>query len=197
MRRLALIATMLLAVIGGVASASVVTGAVDGNTPGDNTPEETAVSDVRGVATADPRGGPPWAVRILDGDSDRRCITVGRTDGRRFGPVDAHGRIIDTGAVINGACADPAADPLQLAVAGYGDSGGQGPRAVLFGIVAANVKSLLVAGPGGTRIVSPDSERTFAIVAEGDLPATVWTVTATLADGTARVYHPGSPTSVR
>jgi hypothetical protein len=195
MRRLALIASMLLAVVGGVAGASVVSGAVDANTPGEPTPVETAASDDRGASTADPRGGPPWAVRILDGDSDRRCITVGRTDGRAFGPVDANGRVIDTDAVITGACADPAADPLQLAVAGYGDSGGQGPRSVLFGIVAANVRSVLVTGPGGPGRVSPDGDRTFVIVAEGDLPATVWTVTVTLADGTSRVYHPGSPIS--
>jgi hypothetical protein len=197
MRRLALIAATLLAVVGGVASASVVTGATGGGAPGDVTPEETAVSDVRGVATADPRGGPPWAVRVLDGDSDRRCITVGRTDGRRFGPADASGRIIDTDAIITGACADPATDPLQLAVAGYGDSGGQGPRSVLFGIAAANVRSVLVTGPGGSRLVSPDGERTFVLVAEGDLPATVWTVTATLSDATTRTYHPGAPISAK
>jgi hypothetical protein len=192
-----LIASMLLAVVGGVAGASVVSGAVDANTPGDAPLEEMAVSDVRGAPTADPRGGPPWAVRILDGDSDRRCITVGRTDGRSFGPVDANGRVVDTDAVITGACADPAADPLQLAVAGYGDSGGQGPRSVLFGMVAANVKSVLVTGPSGPRLANLDGDRTFLIVAEGDLPATVWTVTVTLADGTIRVYHPGSPISVK
>jgi hypothetical protein len=196
-RRLTLTAAMLLAVVGGVAGASVVSGAVEGNTPGDAATEETAVSDVRGAPTADPRGGPPWAVRILDGDSDRRCITVGRTDGRRFGPVDADGRVVDTDAVITGACADPAADPLQLAVAGYGDSGGQGPRSVLFGIAAANIRSILVTGPSGPKLVTPDADRTFAIVAEGDLPATVWTVTVTLVDGAIRVYHPGSPISLK
>jgi hypothetical protein len=197
-RRFAIALAMVLAVIGGVASASVVTdGAGAGPANGPVQPEEQAVSETRGSPVADPRGGPPWAVRVLDGDSDRRCIMVGRTDGRAFGPVDADGRVVETEAIIRGSCADPAADPLQLAIAMYPASAGQGARTVLFAIADAAVESVRVVGPDGPRATKLDAARTLAAVYDGLAPSGSWTVTATLRDGSTRVYRPGALDSVK
>jgi len=197
MRRFAIAVAIVVAMVAGVASAGVVTSEV-AMPPAERPaqPEEKAVSESRGQSVADPDGGARWAVRVLDADSDRRCISVGRTDGKAFGPVDAAGRVVETEAFISGSCADPAAEPLQFAIATYAAAAGQGARSVLFALADPAVRSVQVTAPDGPQLVTLDSARSLVVVSRGLAPAGSWTVTATMRDGTTRIYRPGAVDSV-
>lgn len=198
MRRLMVVLGVVLAAVAGVASASVMTSA-DPTTPVDGgpSPEQYAVSDARGEAVADPRGGPPWAVRILADGGHRRCITVGRTDGKAFGRLDESGRVVDVPPLLSGDCGDPAAQPLQLAISNYAATPGQEARSVLFGVVAPDVAQVSVVAPDGPRAVTVDRARTFAVVYEGISPITGWSVTVTSRDGSVHTYGGASATSIK
>lgn len=187
-RRLAIAAAMLVAVGAGIASASLVTAGTAAEQPSGGRYELPA-GDVRtGDPVADPLGGPAWAVRVLGGDTSVRCIVAGRTDGQAFGPVDAKGQIQERGAVASGTCLDPAAEPVQAAVMRLDDSGGTGPRSVLFGVAAPDVTRVEVDAPGAEGAVTLDGARTFIVVSEGLTARGASTVKVTLSDGSKRSY---------
>jgi hypothetical protein len=179
----------MVAVVAGIAAASVVSPTTAAEQPAAGRDELPAGSIDTGAPAGDPRGGPPWAVRIYDAQSSRRCIVAGRTDATAFGPIDAKGEIYDTGAVTSGSCANPLEDPRQVAVARYADSGGDGPRTVLYGIVDATVKTVDVDAPGVDGPVAVDADRTFIVVREGLWPDGSVNVTFTLSDGSTRSYR--------
>ena len=180
---------MLLAVVAGIASASLVAPGTAAEQPV-NGRDELPSGDVQtGETVADPQGGPPWAVRIFDGETSERCIVAGRTDGTAFGPVDASGQIHDRGAVASGGCDDPADEPVQVAVMRYADTGGTGPRSVLYGVAAANVTSVEVVAPGFSGPVTLDARRTFLVVSDGLTDKGASSVVAVLSDGTTRSYQ--------
>lgn len=187
-RRLSIGVAVLAAIVVGIATASVVTTGTAAQQPPTGRDELPSGSVQTGAPVADPHGGPPWAVRIFDGDSSQRCIVAGRTDGEAFGPVDAEGRIHDTGAVASGSCTDPADGPVQVAVERFGDSAGGGPRSVVFGIVDATVTRVEVSAPGVQRGVALDAARTFLVLGDGLWQAGETSVTVTLSDGTTRPY---------
>jgi hypothetical protein len=188
MRRLAIGVAMLVAAVAGIASASLVTAGTAAEQPAGGRYELPA-GDVRtGDSVADPRGGPPWAVRILDADTSSRCIVAGRTDGQAFGPADATGRLHERGAVTAGSCLDPAAGPVQAAVMRLVDSAGAGPRSVLFGVAGPDVTRVDVVAPGAKGPVTLDAARTFIVVSEGLTVRGASTVEVTLSDGSTRSY---------
>ena len=187
MRRLVLVTTMLITMAAGIASASVV-GGVSAEPSMPYAVEPLAAVGQVGETVSDPRGGPPWAVRVTPTAAGERCIAVGRTDGRAFGPVDATGQILDAGPSFSGSCADPGSDPLQVALARYVDTAGTGPRSVLFGVADASVASIAVTQPSGIEPVTPDRYRTFVVVREDLARDEPWRVIATLTDGTQHVY---------
>ncbi len=187
-RRLAIAAALLLAVVAGIASASLVTAGTASEQPSAGRDELPSGEVQTGDPVSDTRGGRPWAVRIFDGGTSLRCIVAGRTDGEAFGPVDATGEISDRGAVASGSCGDPAAEPVQAAVMRFLDTAGTGPRSVLFGIAAPNVKSISVVAPGVSGSVRLDSKRTFIVVSDGLTKPGASTVAVTLSDGSTRSY---------
>ncbi len=189
LRRICIALGLMVAVVAGVAAASVVSPTTAAEQPAAGRDELPAGSIDTGAPAGDPRGGPPWAVRIYDAQSSRRCIVAGRTDATAFGPVDAKGEVHDTGAVTSGSCANPLEDPRQVAVARYADSGGDGPRSVLFGIVDAAVEPSTSIAPGVDGPVAVDADRTFIVVREGLWPAGAVNVTFTLSDGSTRSYR--------
>lgn len=87
-----------------------------------------------------------------------------------------------------GSCAEPAAEPLQVALARFADTAGTGPRTVLFGVADASVSSVTVAEPAGIEPITPAGDGTFVVVREGLARDEAWRVIATLDDGTQRVY---------
>jgi hypothetical protein len=187
-RRISIALALALAVLAGIVSASIVSpGAAAPPLPARD--ELPAGSVVEGSPVADPEGGPPWAVRVLDGDTSFRCIVAGRVEGTAFGPVDVSGQVTDTGTVTRGSCADPQADPAQVALARYADSAGAGARSVLFGIVSNDVTTATVVAPGAQGPVELDAARTFIVVSNGLTPAGASTVEVTLTDGTRRFYR--------
>ena len=145
----------------------------------------------RGEPVADPRGGPPWAVRIFDGDTSVRCIVAGAHRRRaRSAPSTRRVRSTTPGAVASGSCADPADEPLQVALARFADTAGTGPRSVLFGVAARERRqrrrrrARRVAGR-----VTLDADRTFIVVSDGLTATGASTVAVTLSDGSTRSYQ--------
>jgi hypothetical protein len=187
-RRISIALALVLAIVAGIASASVVSSGT-ASEPLPARDELPAGSVETGAPNADPRGGPPWAVRVLDGDTSTRCIMAGRVEGNAFGPLDRSGHVADSGAVPRGSCADPADGPLQVALARYADTAGTGARSVLFGVASANVTSVAVDAPGVTGPVTLDATRTFLVVSEGLTPPDACNVEVTLTDGTTRSYR--------
>jgi hypothetical protein len=189
MRRLAIAVAVALAAVAGVAAASVVSPGT-ASEPRQGGRDELPSGSVRsGEPVEDPEGGPSWVARVFDGDSSRRCLAVARTDGRAFGPADAAGRIRDTGDVASGSCADPADEPLQVALARFADSGGSGARSVLLGVADASVVSVTVLFGASKRQVALDGARTFVVVRRGLREAGTTTVEARLSDGSSRTYR--------
>jgi hypothetical protein len=187
-RKVAIVMALLLAIVAGVASASLVTAGTAAEQPSSGR-YELPSGDVRtGDPVPDTHGGPPWAVRIFDGDTSLRCIVAGRTDGEAFGPVDARGEIADRGAVASGSCLDPAAEPVQAAVMRFAETAGTGPRSVLFGVAAPDVTRVEVVAPGVSGPVTLDSARTFIVVSDGLTVRGGSTVAVTLSDGSTRFY---------
>jgi hypothetical protein len=189
LRKLSIAGAVLLAIVAGVASASLVSpGSAAEPLPGgrDELPSDSVET---GTPVPDPRGGHPWAVRIFDGDSASRCIVVGRTNGAAFGPVDTSGDIVDTGAVASGSCADPADEPVQLGLARFTDTAGVGSRSVLFGLADPSVQRVEITEAGRQRFVALDASRTFVVVGEGLAEEGASTITVTLRDGTSRTYR--------
>lgn len=187
MRRLTVVTAMLITMAAGVASASAVSGVSAEQSMPDVGGPLGALAPI-GETVPDPRGGPPWAVRVSTTPAGQRCVAVGRTDGRAFGPVDAAGQILHAEPSFSGSCADPGSGPLQVALARYADTGGAGPRSVLFGVADARVVSVAVTQPTGIEPITPDRYRTFVVVREEMARDQAWTVVATLTDGTQRVY---------
>ncbi len=188
-RRLAIALAMLLAVIAGIASASLVAPGTAAEQPVSGRDELPSGDVQTGDTVPDPQAGPPWAVRIFDGDTSERCIVAGRTDGTAFGPVDAAGEIHDRGAVASGSCGDPEDEPAQVAVMRFADTGGTGPRSVLFGVAAPNVTRVEVVAPGVSGPVTLDSRRTFLVVSDGLTANDASSVEVVLSDGTTRSYQ--------
>ncbi len=189
-RPIAITLATLLAIVAGIVSASLVSsGTASEPLPGGRD-ELPAGSVQTGAPVPDPHGGPPWAVRVFDADTPLRCIVTGRMDGDAFGPVDTAGHVIDTPPVARGGCADPDAEPLQVALARYADTGATGPRSVLFGVAGDDVTSVEVDAPGASGPVALDAQRTFAVVSDGLTPSGSAQVEVTLSDGSSRSYRP-------
>lgn len=187
-RRISITLALLLAIAAGIASASVVSpGTASAPLPARD--ELPAGSVVAGLPVADPRGGPPWAVHVFDGDTSWRCIMAGRVEGDAFGPVDASGHVTDSGAVARGSCANPQAEPAQVALVRYAGTAGAGARSVLFGIVSEDVTSVTVVAPGATGPVQLDPARTFIVVSDGLTPPGESTIEVTMTDETTRSYR--------
>lgn len=186
--RLPLAVAILLAGAAGVASASAFRiGAYQPPTEDPAEPGGAPLGQL-GESVPDPRGGPRWAVRITPTPLGRRCVTVGRTDGAAFGPVNAAGVILDTGPSFSGSCAQPGDEPVQVAVARYPGTAASSARTVLFGVAEAEVTSITVTHAGATTPVVPDGYGTFLLVRDGEPDDELWAVTVTLTDGTEDSY---------
>lgn len=187
-RRLAFAVAIIVTAAAGVASASAIGVGANAPPPADPAEPGGAPAGQLGETVADPVGGPPWAVRITPTPAGKRCITVGRTDGLAFGPVNAAGDVVDTGPSFSGSCAEPGDEPVQVALARYPALATGGARTVLLGFAEPEVTSIAVTRSGTREAVTPDGDRTFALVREGMSPDERWTVTVTLSDGTGRSY---------
>jgi hypothetical protein len=68
---------------------------------------------------------------------------------------------------------------------------------VLFAVADPAVTGVQVVAPDGPRPVALDGARSLVVVFKGLAPAAGWTVTATLRDGTTRIYRPGAVDSIK
>jgi hypothetical protein len=186
--RLPFAVAIILTAAAGVASASALRVGPYVRPPPDPAEPLNAPPGQIGEPVPDPGGGPPWAVRVTPTPTGNRCITVGRTDGSAFGPVDAAGDIVDTGPSFSGSCAPPGAEPVQVAVARYPGGEAGGARTVLFGFAEAAVTSVAVTRSGTLELIAPDRHHTLLLVQPGMSETDRWTVTVTLTDGAEFLY---------
>lgn len=143
--------------------------------------------------TNDPVGGPPWAVRVYQGQSGLSCLEVGRFDGRAFGPTRPDGTVADLPIEESGSCGDLDADVIQFGVVSLSRraNAGQGERTVLFGRASDSVRTLRVRRANQSGAVSIGARGTFIIVLTGLEEPTSIRLRAELDDGSSRDFALG------
>lgn len=192
-RRLTILLALVAAVVAGVASASAITAQVSPDTavsPPDIQPDGSGA--VVPVTAADPDGRPAFAVRVYRSRSGLTCPEVGRTEGGRFGQLDASGDVEAYGVEATGACADLAKGPLGVVVNHYPARGKLPARAVVFGVTTDAIASVRLSTAGGDRPVRYASNAYISVIREDALDGA--SLDVTLADGTTRSY-PLKPSS--
>ncbi len=168
----------------GLAAASIVIGDTPPRPAAAEHDDARAGSSRIAVRTADPSGGPDWAVRSYDGATGLRCVAVGRVDERRFGRLDSAGRVTEVAVDDSGSCADPTIASLQLAVSRSPRAAAAPATSVLFGTIdRTRIESIEVIDPRG-RIRQTDlSGGAVLIVSNGGDAGGVWTIVARFKDG--------------
>lgn len=167
MRRLiAVLLAGVLAVVAGVAAASAVSPTPEPAEPHERVAQAKLGSARSEARSADPAGGPLWAVRTYEGLTGQSCLTLSRTDGKAFGPI-VDGRIRDLPVDGSGSCGDLDGDRVQLLLATFAPT--PKPRSVIFGRVqdAASAVEVVVAGRATDVDVAADGS--FLLVVAADL----------------------------
>jgi hypothetical protein len=182
---------MILAALSGATAASALTDGRQGEAPADALAHVPGSERVGRSAPDPARRGMPWAVRLYEGRSGQSCLETGRTDGRRFGPIDAAGNIRDNPVNASGSCADLAADVVQLGVNRIPHTPASPARSVFFGRASRDVRSLVAEGVAGAGEVELDAERTFLIVLDRIVAPEALVLRATLVDGSQRTFRLG------
>lgn len=100
-RRIALLGTALAAALVAAVAIALV-GPGGGSSPalrGASPPESVRVTSTRllPMRVPDPRGGPPWGLRLLRTSRGWTCVQVGRVVGGRFGELGLDGAFHDDG----------------------------------------------------------------------------------------------------
>jgi hypothetical protein len=184
---------LVSAATAGIALADSVTGSA--------APEEVAAPDPTPVPgsesvesrTADPAGGPPWAVRVYKLASGDSCADFGREVDGRLGLIDGAGRFhVRRSADAGGNCGDPdAATGLLLAATFYPDDPTtdefEPPRTIIHGIAGVRVRQIEVRWPDRSEPVELSPRRGFVAVYDGQV--TDLLVTVTYRDGTVNTFN--------
>jgi hypothetical protein len=91
-RRWLLVAVAAILTAGGVAVADRAFDRTGADEPRDRTPRNVSPAGDPGVVPArarpDPRGGPPWALRVFTNAAGEECVAVGRLKGDALGTYD-------------------------------------------------------------------------------------------------------------
>ncbi|HYH89386.1 MAG TPA: hypothetical protein VEX67_09140, partial [Solirubrobacteraceae bacterium] len=162
-----LIALGALVSFGGVAVAERALDRRGADQPADRIPPNAAPGADPGVvtssATADPGGGPPWAVRVFTNRAGLDCAAVGRLIDGAIGTYDNARRFRALPADVSGACEPLATSGLLVAVQ-YHPSVPK--RTVVYGLTRDR-GPVRVTIAGVTRTVPSAGLGTFIDVREG------------------------------
>lgn len=127
------------------------------------------------VRAPDPRGGPPWGIRVFRSSRDYPCAQ--------------HGRVVDGRLVRIGS--DGKAHELALHCRGHSSPGGFGNTGRLFyGYVGPRARRVIFEGP--RRRVMPVRDGAYLFVVERPL-RTQPGITVVLEDGSRHLQTPGAP----
>jgi hypothetical protein len=186
-RRLIVLLALVVAAVAGVASASAITAQLSADTaasPTDVQPDGSGA--VVPVTTADPDGRPAYAVRVYRSRSGLVCPEVGRTDGGRFGQLNASGEVESEDVDATGACTDLAKGPVGIVVNHYPARGKLPARAVVFGVTTDAIASVRLTTGGVERPARFAGNTYLAVVREDALDNA--SLDVTLADGSTKSY---------
>lgn len=175
------------AVAAGVASASAITAQINPDTavsPPDLQPDGSGARVP--VTAADPDGRPAYAVRVYRSRSGLTCPEVGRTEGGRFGQLDAAGEVKAYGVEATGLCADLDKDPLSVAINHYPARGKFPPRAVVFGVTTDAISGVSLTTATGEARVRLVGNAYISVVRDDALAGA--SLDVTLTDGSTRSY---------
>jgi hypothetical protein len=180
LRRMKFLMALVVAIVAGVAGASVVMGSTDPSVP----PGPAALQP-DGTA----RGATParWAVRVYRSETGATCPDVNRTVGGEFGRVDGDGSFHPLALDSAGACVDlTAQNPYELVLRHMPATGERGARAIVFGVATAGVTSIALTVDGAVQDVPVANGAFVAPLTEDEVGEA--SVTVTLADGTQETH---------
>jgi hypothetical protein len=186
-RPLILFLALAAAVAAGVASASAISTAINPDTavsPADIRPDGTGARVP--VTAADPDGRPAFAVRVYRSKSGLICPEAGRTEGGRFGQLDAEGEVEATDVAATGVCQDLSKEPAGYVVNHYPARGKLPARAVVYGVTTDAVTGVALRTTTGDVRVRFASNTYIAVVRDDALQGA--TLDLTLAAGGTKSY---------
>lgn len=136
-------------------------------------------------ATADPVGGPPWALKVFTNAAGQDCLALGRLRGGTLGRL-VNGTFRPSPIDAAGTCFDLSRESLYATMKALpsGDS-----RTVVYGI-ARDRRPVAVTIGGRTATVTPRGQGTFIVVLRGVVPGPAQVRTTDAAGKTVRVMLP-------
>lgn len=173
-RMLASVALLAIATAAGVAAASALI------SPGDQSavsgpPEEKPAANTQSAEglSADPRGGPAWAVEVGRSAQGRSCARPGRTVGGKVGALDRNGAVREFPPE-GGNCLDVSALSDDQPVALFVDGEDRDPRTnerdpvtVVWGLAKPGIESVSITSPRGTRTLPVSARHAFIAIYRG------------------------------
>lgn len=152
---------------GGVAVAERQTDRAGSDQPTASVPDSAAGTAARGIvtssATADPDGGPPWALRVFSNPAGLDCVAIGRLLNGRLGTYDDVRAFHAVQSRIPGACDDLGKSGLLVAVQQQAQPL---PRTIVYGL-ARDRRPVRVAIGTTTRTLAPGALGSFIDVRTG------------------------------
>jgi hypothetical protein len=195
LRRMKFLMALVVAIVAGVAGASVVMGSTDPSVPpGPAALQPDGTGAVLAATASDPDGGAArgatparWAVRVYRSETGATCPDVNRTVGGDFGRVDGDGSFHPLALDSAGACVDlTAQNPYELVLRHMPATGERGARAIVFGVATAGVASITLTVDGAVQDVPVANGAFVAPLTEDEVGEAA--VTVTLADGTQETH---------
>lgn len=141
-------------------------------------PQTVQVSALRAT---DPGGAPPWTVRSVRTVTGELCLTVGQRRDEDFGLVGLDGRFRTLAPSIVDGCTETTGKGLELSAARVLDGATRRDvRTVLYGLVARDVRRVILRDGNATRRLAVEDGRFVAVVRgfPEDRPMTVVAITA-------------------
>jgi hypothetical protein len=187
MRKLAILLSFVVAVVGGVAAASAIIpsqGADTLNGPDAVQPDGNGARIA--AVTPDPAGHEALAVRIYRSKTGLTCPEAARTDGANFGQLDANDKFQPLDVEAAGSCVDLTQAPMSVITNNYGAVDKRPAYAVVFGAVSSKVATASIRLGDSSRPV--DIAGGAYIVATNQAGLADAAVQATLTDGSTRTY---------
>lgn len=161
--------------------------------PSGEAPLDRGSAAIRVPDAADPRGGPPWAVKEFRTQDGRFCAKPGRRVGGEVGSLARDGHVVGAGIDEGGVCNDVEALAPREPIGWHVSSQIQDPRtgrtdpvSFTWGFARPEVERVTVETRQGTRTVPVSAGHTFIAVTPGRAAPYGVTLIAHLADGSER-----------
>jgi hypothetical protein len=197
-RRTILPAAVITAAIGGLATATALTGQQSAVPPA-NSPADrklAAGTETIPATTGDPDGRAPYGVLSYRSISGKTCVTAGQVRNGRVGRFSEDGSFAAFDAGDGPPCADYSnmSDALPVDLRRRQTAASRTNALIFYGIARADVASMRFTAPNGSnRTVKPTANRTFITTYPAALGQATFNVLVTMEDGRTVHYESASP----